>query len=78
MEDSEDPANYLEKICYPVERYLIGYTVRNKERLISAIISNALINEPAGCEQLTRIPIDKSLETVGDSVLFPFLPVLPI
>ena len=69
MEDMEDPTSYLEKICYPVERYLIGHTVRNKERLISAIISNALINEPAGFEQLTAIPIDKSLETIGDFVL---------
>jgi dsRNA-specific ribonuclease len=69
MEDTEDSNSYLEKICYPVERYLIGYAVRNKERLISAIISNALLNEPVGFELLKKIPVDKSLETIGDFIL---------
>jgi ribonuclease III len=69
MDNSGDPASFLEKICYPVERYLIGYTIKDKERLVSAIISNALLNEPAGFEQLAKIAIDKSLETTGDFVL---------
>jgi ribonuclease-3 len=69
MEDTKDSVDYLEKICFPVERDLLGYPVRNKERLISAIISNALINEHVGFEQLKKIPVDKSLETIGDFVL---------
>jgi ribonuclease III len=69
MEEAEDSIDYLEKICYPVERDLLGYPVRNKERLISAIISNALINEHVGFEQLKKIPVDKSLETIGDFIL---------
>jgi len=67
--DAIDSDTYLAKICYPVERYLIGFAVRNKERLISAIISNALLNEPVGFEQLRTIHIDKSLETIGDFIL---------
>lgn len=69
MEAPEDSKSYLDQICYPVEKYLIGYTLRNKERLISAIISNALLNEPAGFEELKKIQVDKSLETIGDCVL---------
>ncbi len=68
-EDAADPDTYLSKICYPVERYLLGYPVRNKERLISAIISNALLNEPVGFEQLSTMHVDKSLETIGDFIL---------
>jgi len=68
-EDAAGPDPYLGKICYPVERYLLGYPVRNKERLISAIISNALLNEPIGFEQLGTIHVDKSLETIGDFIL---------
>jgi dsRNA-specific ribonuclease len=69
MDDAEDEIDYLEKICYPVERDLLGYPVRNKERLISAIISDAVINEHVGFEQLKKIPVDKSLETIGDCIL---------
>jgi ribonuclease-3 len=69
MADSADLDNFLSTICYPVERYLLGYHVRNKKRLISAIISNALLNEPVGFEQLSTIPVDKSLETIGDFIL---------
>ena len=69
MKDATDSDTYLAKICYPVERYLIGFAVRNKERLISAIISNALLNEPVGFEQLRTIHVDKSLETIGDFIL---------
>jgi dsRNA-specific ribonuclease len=69
MEDTSDSNTCLEKICYPVERYLIGSAVRNKECLISAIISNALLNEPVGFEHLKKIPVDKSLETIGDFIL---------
>ena len=68
-EDAAGPDPYLGRICYPVERYLLGYPVRNKERLISAIISNALLNEPVGFEQLSTIHVDKSLETIGDFIL---------
>ena len=69
MEDTPDWINYRDKICYPVEKYLLGYSVRNKERLISAIISNALLNEKVEFEQLRKIPPDPSLETIGDYVL---------
>jgi len=69
MEDTTEWINYRDKICYPVEKYLLGYSVRNKERLISAIISNALLNEPVEFEQLKKIPVDKSLETIGDFIL---------
>jgi dsRNA-specific ribonuclease len=69
MEGNADSDEYLDRICYPVERYLIGYAVRDKKRLISAIISNALLNEPVGFEQLRTIPVDKSLETIGDFIL---------
>ena len=68
-EDAAGPDTYLGKICYPVERYLLGHAVRNKARLISAIISNALLNEPAGFEELSGIHVDKSLETIGDFIL---------
>ena len=69
MEDTTAWIDYRDKICYPVEKYLLGYSVRNKERLISAIISNALLNEPVEFDELKNIPADKSLETIGDYVL---------
>jgi dsRNA-specific ribonuclease len=69
MEAASDSNTYLNMICYPVEKYLIGYAIRDKERLISAILSNALLNEPVGFEQLKKIQVDKSLETIGDCVL---------
>jgi dsRNA-specific ribonuclease len=69
MEDTTGWIDYRDKICYPVERYLLGYSIRNKERLISAIISNALLNEKVDFEELRKIPEDKSLETIGDFVL---------
>jgi ribonuclease III len=69
MENTTEWINYRDEICYPVEKYLLGYSVQNKERLISAIISNAFINEKVEFEQLTKIPADKSLETIGDYVL---------
>jgi dsRNA-specific ribonuclease len=61
--------DYVTRICYPVERYLLGFAVRDKERLISAIISNAFLNEKTEYEQLRKIPADPSLETIGDFVL---------
>ena len=69
MEDTAEWINYRNKICYPVEKYLLGFAVRNKERLISAIISNALLNVKVDFEELRKIPVDKSLETIGDYVL---------
>ncbi len=69
MEDTPAWIDYRDKICYPVEKYLLGYSVRNKERLISAIISNAFTNEKVDFEQLKKIPMDESLETIGDFVL---------
>jgi dsRNA-specific ribonuclease len=69
MADTHEWIHYREKICWPVEKYLFGYTVRNKERLISAIISNAFLNEKIDFEQLRKIPEDKSLETIGDYVM---------
>ena len=69
MEDTAEWLMYRDEICYPVEKYLIGFAVRDKERLISAIISNAFLNEKTECEQLKKIPADPSLETIGDFVL---------
>ena len=69
MEDSTEWIHYRDRICYPVERYLLGFAVQDKERLISAIISNAFLNEKIEFEQLRKIPADKSLETIGDYVL---------
>ena len=69
MEQDTEWATYLNEICYPVERYLIGFAVRDKERLVSAIISNAFRNERVDFEQLKKIPADPSLETKGDFVL---------
>jgi len=69
MEQKAEWASYLHEICYPVEKFLLGYPVRNKERLVSAIISNAFLNERIEFEQLRKIPADKSLETIGDFVL---------
>jgi dsRNA-specific ribonuclease len=69
MEDTAGWTIYRNEICYPVERYLIGFAVRDKERLISAIISNAFLNEKIEFEQLKKIPADPSLETIGDFVL---------
>ena len=43
MEKKSEWASYLDEICYPVERYLIGFAVRDKVRLVSAIISNAFL-----------------------------------
>jgi dsRNA-specific ribonuclease len=69
MEPQTEWTIYLDEICYPVERYLLGFAVRDKERLISAIISNAFRNERVDFEQLKKIPADPSLETKGDFVL---------
>ncbi|MDD1697045.1 MAG: hypothetical protein LUQ36_01650 [Methanoregula sp.] len=69
MADAPDPDTFLAAICYPAERYLFGFTVRDKERLISALISNALLNEPVGFERLRSIRVDRSLETIGDFIL---------
>lgn len=69
MEDTADWIEYRNKICYPVEKNLLGYPVLNKERLISAIISNDFLNVKVKYEQLKKIPADASLETMGDYVL---------
>ena len=70
MEDDAEWITYRDQICYPVEKYLLGYSVRDKERLISAIIRDAFTNEPVDFEkQLKKIPMEKSLETIGDFVL---------
>jgi dsRNA-specific ribonuclease len=69
MEDTAGWNEYQNRICYPVERYLFGFAVRDKERLISAIVSNAFLNEKIEYEQLKKIPADPSLETIGDFVL---------
>jgi dsRNA-specific ribonuclease len=69
MADAPDPDTFLAAICYPAERYLFGFAVRDKERLISALISNALLNEPVGFERLRSIRVDRSLETTGDCIL---------
>jgi len=69
MNDESEWITYRDQVCYPIEKYLLGYSVRDKERLISAIISNAFLNEKVDFEQLKKIHMDKSLETIGDFVL---------
>lgn len=69
MEEKSAWMQYRDQVCYPVERYLLGSAVRDRERLISAIISNALTNEKTGFEELNRIRADPGLETLGDFVL---------
>ena len=65
MADATDPDTYLDKICYPVEKYLVGFAVRDKERLISALISNALLNEPVGFERLRTIRVTRAWKQSG-------------
>jgi len=60
---------YRDRVCYPVERYLLGYAVWDKERLFSAIMSRAFANEPGELGQFPKIPIDTGLGTKGDFVL---------
>ena len=69
MENSDKWAGSLREICYPVEKYLLGYPARDKERLAGAIISNAFLNETPDFERLKKDPADKSLATIGDYVL---------
>lgn len=69
MDDSDGWTEYKNRLCYPVEQYLLGFPVQDKERLISAIISNAFLNEKTEFEELKKIPADPSLETIGDFVL---------
>ncbi len=69
MEERAGWTEYQKMICYPVERYLLGFAVRDRARLISAIISNAFLNEKIEFEELRKIPADPSLETIGDFVL---------
>jgi len=69
MEKNAEWTSYLNEICYPVEKYLLGFAVRDKKRLVSAIISNAFLNEKIEFEELKEIPLDSSLETRGDFVL---------
>jgi len=69
MQENTGWLAYRDELCRPIERDLLGYPVRNKERLISAIISNAKLNEGVRFEELQKIRMDPSLETIGDFVL---------
>jgi len=69
MDDMSDWTGYRDRICYPAETFLLRFPVENKERLISAIISNAFLNEDVPFEQLRTIHEDRSLATLGDFVL---------
>jgi len=69
MEQTKNWIKHRDNLCIPIERDLLGFTVQDKERLISAIISNALIHEKPEFEGLKSIPVDPSLETIGDYVL---------
>jgi dsRNA-specific ribonuclease len=60
---------YRDALCRPVEDTLLGFQVRDKERLISAIISNARLNEGVPFSELREIRLDPSLETMGDFIL---------
>ena len=69
MDDMSDWICYRDRICYPAETFLLRFPVENKERLISAIISNAFLNEKIPFEQLKTIHEEHSLATLGDFVL---------
>ncbi len=69
MAAATDPDTYLDTICYPVDRYLPGFAFRGEECLISALITDALLNEPVGFERIRTLPVDKSLVTIGDFIL---------
>lgn len=69
MDNMSDWAGYRDRICYPAETFLLKFPVKDKERLISAIISNAFLNEDVPFEQLKNIPEEHSLATLGDFVL---------
>ncbi|OPY48002.1 MAG: ribonuclease III [Methanoregulaceae archaeon PtaU1.Bin222] len=69
MDDMSDWTGYRDRICYPAETFLLQFPVQDKERLISAIISNAFLNEKIPFEQLRTIHEDHSLATLGDFVL---------
>lgn len=69
MENDERWLAYRDELCKSVEKDLFGYPVRNKERLISAIISNAMLNEGVRHSELSKIRMDTSLETIGDFIL---------
>jgi len=69
MESDTGWITYRNDLCKPVETDLLGYPVQNKERLISAIISNALLNEAVPFQELKKIKVDTSLETMGDFIL---------
>ena len=69
MPDPETWEQYRDKLCKPVEVELLGFPVQNKERLISAIISNQLLNEKIPFLELKKCEKDPSLETIGDFIL---------
>ena len=69
MDEMSDWTGYRDRICYPAETFLLRFPVRDKERLISAIISNAFLNEDVPFGQLKTIHEDRSLATLGDFVL---------
>ena len=60
---------YRDELCKPIEDELLGFPVQNKERLISAIISNQLLNEGVPFPELKDCRKDSSLETMGDYIL---------
>jgi len=68
MPEAETWEQYRDERCRRVEK-MLGFPVKNKERLISAILSNALLNEPGHFPQLEEIGTDPGLETKGDFVL---------
>lgn len=69
MDDMRDWTDYRDRICYPAETFLLKFPFKDKERLISAIISNAFLNEDAPFEQLRALHEEHSLATLGDYVL---------
>jgi dsRNA-specific ribonuclease len=69
MSDPESWEYYRDGLCKPIEDKLLGFPVKNKERLISAIMSNARLNEGVPFPELKEIRLDSSLETMGDFIL---------
>ena len=67
---TSDWKNYKKNICERIEEKVLGFSINDKKILISAILSEAYLNEKNDYnEQLKKIGVDKSLETIGDYVL---------
>lgn len=66
---TSDWETYKNDICEPLEDQIFGFSIKNRDLLISGILSNAFLNEKSEFEEMKKIGVDESLETIGDFVL---------